>query len=147
LTTFDVCRLISSSAGTVTTLSVKIHLVSPFLGPACYIGSSTSPIVIPLTTGATNPPPPIRPIEGKGVEFLHKTAAGVEQSLGLRLVSNTFSVPVATGCGTSAGKLLNASIDQKLGLPTPAGKNAMVINTTGELVAPHVVLENGWTHE
>jgi len=46
-------------------LPVKVKLENPFLGSECYIGSSTEPIVLKLTTGTTKPPPPNKSITGK----------------------------------------------------------------------------------
>lgn len=45
-------------------LPVKIRLENPLLGSECYIGSSTSPVVLPLTTGTTKPSEPNKPIKG-----------------------------------------------------------------------------------
>ena len=148
LVTFDSCRVISGASGTAVTLSVRIHLISPFLGTSCYIGSPTSPIVIALTMGVTSPPPPTHPIHGQALEFL-KVLAGVgrEQAINLTLVNNSFSVPVATGCGTSSGTLINSAINKKLGLPSPPGQNAIIINGTGEQALAAEVLGHGWTGE
>ncbi|HEX5853885.1 MAG TPA: hypothetical protein VFY36_12435 [Solirubrobacteraceae bacterium] len=142
--TVDLCKLLNGVSGTDITLSVKIHLMSPFLGANCYIGSAAHPIVIPLTTGLTNPPPPAKPIHGKPSEFL-LPRKGALQLMGTTLVSNSFSVPVAKGCGTSGGSLVDASINRKLGLPSAAGLNLMVINANSEEHSGYEVLEAGWT--
>jgi hypothetical protein len=47
--------------GVAVQLPLKIKLSNPFLGSDCYIGSSTDPIVLNLTTGETNPPAPNKP--------------------------------------------------------------------------------------
>jgi hypothetical protein len=144
LVTVDLCKLLNGLPGTDVTLSVKIHLMSPFLGLNCFIGSATHPVLIPLTTGRTSPPPPAKPIHGKPSEFLLQRT-GVLQLIGTTLVGNSFSVPVANGCGTSNGNLVDASINHKLGLPSPAGQNLMVINTNGEEASGFEVLAAGWT--
>jgi len=61
-------------------------------------------------------------------------------------VSNSFAVPVATGCGTSGGSLVDASIDHKLGLPSRAGLNMMAVDANGEELAVKELVEvGGWT--
>jgi hypothetical protein len=146
LVTFDLCKLLNARSGTAATLSVKIHLLSPFLGSGCFIGSAAAPIVIPLTTGLTNPPPPATPIHGKAYERVVPRASAT-QLLGTTLVSNSFAVPVANGCGTSSGSLVDSAINHKLGLPSPAGQNKIVINANGEERSGQEVLEHGWTGE
>ena len=146
LATFDLCKLLNGRAGTAVTLRVKIHLLNPFLGPTCFIGSTASPIVISLTTGLTSPPPPALPMRGRIYEFA-QVRHGAIQLFGLVLVNNSFSVPVASGCGTSSGGLLNASIDHKLGLPSMAGQNSIKIEATGEEEGSKRILEQGWTGE
>jgi len=142
---FDLARLLNAESGTALTLTAKIHLMSPFLGANCYIGSAANPMVIPLTAGVTNPPPPAKPIHGKAYELLLKRAGAI-QLLGSTLVSNSFAVPVATGCGTSGGSLVDASIDHKLGLPSRAGLNMMAVDANGEELAVKELVEvGGWT--
>jgi hypothetical protein len=141
--TFSLCRFLSGSSGTAITLSVKVHLSSPFLGPSCFIGSATEPILLPLTTGRTNPPPPNTPIQGDTGTF-RASQTGL-RLVNIKLVNNSFPVPTAHGCGTSGGDLVDEAINQKLGLPSPAGRNTVVLNTTGESLNGYLALENGWT--
>jgi hypothetical protein len=145
--TFDICRILRSESGTAITLSVKLHLLSPFLGSTCYIGSVAKPIVISLTTGVTSPPPPTQPIHGKPAEFIFEPTTFYQQAVGLRLVNNSFAVPAATGCGTSVGSLVNASVNHKLGLPSPPGQNMIAINANAEQVPARTVLAAGWPYE
>jgi len=145
LATFDLCKILIGLPGTALTLSAKIHLINPFLGSSCYIGSAASPIVIPLTLGTTSPPLPNLPIKGK-IGTIQPLISAI-QLLGLVLVNNSFSVPAATGCGTTGGGLVNASINQKLGLPSPAGHNTIVIDANGEEMYAPTILEHGWTGE
>ena len=150
LLTLSECRLVTGVSGTAVTLSVKVHLLSPFLGSHCFIGSAAHPIVIPLTTGTTSPPPPAKPIRGKPYEFGVPGAIGTQNALrllGVTLVSNSFSVPAATDCGTGGGNLLDAAIDHKLGLPSAAGLNMISIKTNNEQENGFGVREGGWTGE
>src|SRR4051794_5736601 len=52
---------------TFTQLPIKVHLENStgVLGKSCYVGSTSNPIVLNLTTGTTAPPPPNVPIKGK----------------------------------------------------------------------------------
>jgi hypothetical protein len=50
--------------GTALGLPVKIRLENPLLGEGCYIGSSSKPIMLNMTTGATSPEPPNKSIHG-----------------------------------------------------------------------------------
>lgn len=147
LVTFDICKLTQAVNGTAVTLSVRIHLISPFLGSSCFIGSAAHPIVIPLTTGVTSPPPPTKPIHGSSQEAITFIGEWFSQVTGVTLVSNSFSVPAAAGCGTSGGGLVDASINHKLGLPSPAGQNMITISAIGEQGLPSEVIAHGWTGE
>jgi hypothetical protein len=147
LVTFDFCKLINARSGTAVTMRVKIHVMSPFLGPTCYIGSAANPILIQLTTGVTNPPLPAQPIHGRSLEFLKAPYPFLQQAFGFTLVSNSFAVPAATGCGTSGGNLVDASISHKLGLPSPPGLNMIAISAIAEQAPASQVLIHGWTGE
>jgi hypothetical protein len=118
--------------GTGLVLPVRVHLKNPLLGSDCYIGSTTSPIELRLTDGTTSPPPPNKPIKGKlgtptsEVENGYESLVTVESTL----VDNSFSVPVAEGCGGLASFLLDPIIDAKLGLPSASGHNTAILNNT-----------------
>jgi hypothetical protein len=124
-------------------LPVRFHLHNPFLGPSCYIGSNADPVVLELITRSTNPPPPNRPLVGRPYKeggFILKDGANVvevQEGIG---VDNSFSVPAASGCGISqtvlghaTGGLLDGAIDHKVGLPSPAGHNTVILDYNGEL--------------
>jgi hypothetical protein len=122
-----------ASKGTALQLPVKIKLDNPFLGSNCYIGSNSSPIVIPFTAGTTAPPPPNTPITGsKG--FIMSNEAGTKlTSTGNRLVNNSFATPGANGCG---GILFSWAVDPLvesiIGIPSPAGTNTAILEGTTE---------------
>jgi hypothetical protein len=102
------------------TQPVKIQLINPLLGGDCYIGSDSNPIVLnPTITSGTlafvPDPNPARFPTTVILEILNAQAS-----------DNTFSVPVATGCGP--GGDADAQINGILGLPSPSGKNSLVLN-------------------
>lgn len=133
----EVNVLNSIFGGQVVSLPIKIRLQNAVLGPRCYIGTDADPIVLNLTTGPTDPPAPNQPIDGKFAEFefvpvsevgsLVKAAGGV-------LVDNSFAVPKATGCGL--GGLLNGVVNQRQGLPSPAGMNTAILEQDAYLGGP-----------
>jgi hypothetical protein len=125
--------------GVALSLPVRVHLENPLLGSECYVGSSSSPVTLSLTTGTTSPPGPNKPIKGKlgNLQFLDELK--LIEITNNTLVDNAFSVPVATGCGGLFAFLLDPLIDAKLGLPSAAGKNTVIQNNrirqaTGENV-------------
>ena len=114
--------------GTTLELPLRIKLDNPFLGPNCYIGSSTSPVRLKLTVGTTAPPPPNTPISGSVGTITQNSGGTVTTSTGARLVDNSFSVPAASGCGYLLPDriLITAAVNLKEGLPAAAGKNTAI---------------------
>ncbi len=120
---------LAEEAGVALKIPVKVHLENPFLGTACYVGSSASPIIWELTTGTTEPPAPNKPITGSAgfIDFLEegRIAFGKE----VVLVDNAWAAPGVSGCG---GALLEALLDPVVnvsaGLPAAAGKNTAILN-------------------
>jgi hypothetical protein len=119
-------------------MPIKIHLSNPLLGPDCFIGSDSSPIVLQPTTGTTSPPPPAQPISGnpgtiglKGDPNGHK--AVVIQLTGSALVDNSFSVPGATGCGLFG--ILDPVVNGIFGLPSAGGKNTIILSPSDTSLA------------
>jgi hypothetical protein len=111
-------------------LPVKIKLENPLLGSECYIGSSSEPIELALTTGATSPPAPNKSIHGKLGELTSKERGKILVITHNTLVGNAFAVGKAHGCGLLG--VLDGLIESKLGLPSAAGKNTAVLNNTVE---------------
>jgi hypothetical protein len=128
--------------GTALTLPIRIHLKNPLLGEKCYIGSESSPIQLHLTTGTTKPPPPNKPIKGSAGTFVEETEKGqiLIAVTGASLVDNTFSAPVASGCGGVFSFLVDPIVDSKLGLPSAAGKNTAILNGTVKTAETSAVL-------
>jgi len=120
--------------GTALQLPVKIKLDNPFLGSSCYIGSNSSPIVIPLTAGTTSPPPPNKPITGSSGTISSNEAGTKLTSTANRLVNNSYAVPGANGCG---GFLFSWAVDpfvnSIVGIPSPAGTNTAILEGTTEI--------------
>jgi hypothetical protein len=119
--------------GTALTLPVKVRLENPLLGSECYIGSSSEPVTLDLTTGATSAGP-----TGKPGTQSTKEGGGILVLSGVSLVSNTFTAPKATGCGLFG--LLDGIIDSKIGLPS--SKNTAVLNGKVEIANSELVEES-----
>ena len=121
---------------------MKIHLENPLLGSACYIGSSASPITWNLTTGATSPPAPNKPISGKVGPIAEKDEGELIELPSATLVNNAFSTPAASGCGGALSVILDPLIDEKIGLPSAAGNNTAILNNRIEMASAERVVES-----
>jgi hypothetical protein len=120
-----------AGVGTAATLPIRVHLTNPFLGSSCYIGSTSHPVTLKLTTGTTAPPAPNTPISGSpGTPSLDPI--GIATINNIKLVDNSFSAPAASNCGfLLLDKLLiTAAVNLKEGLPSAAGKNAAIMGGT-----------------
>lgn len=138
----------------IAQLSLRAKLSNPFLGDTCYIGSAQNPITITLINWTTNPPPPNQPISGnKGtLDFVW-----VDQTAGINylkvsdntMVDNAFAVPAASGCGNIAfglpiltqvlDALVSGAVNLKVGLPSAAGKNTVIMTGTSEIASARFV--------
>jgi len=118
-------------------LPIKVHLTNPFLGSSCYIGSNSNPITLRLTTGTTHPPAPNTSISGSPGTAVSVPGTSVNNSSGVKLVDNAFSVPAASNCGyLLLDKLIiTAGVNLKEGLPSAAGKNAAILQGTSSVAA------------
>jgi hypothetical protein len=119
---FNALAALLANRGPVFTLPVKIHLISPALGNNCYIGTDKNPIVLKpetLARGGTGGDSVQFDRDGKqfGVAFIDLS--------GGTLGDDSFAVPAATGCGFLG--LLNGAVNGKVGLPSPAGNNSLVL--------------------
>lgn len=126
------------------TLPIKVHLENSVLGPNCYVGSNSNPIVLHLQTETTNPPPPNTPITGKDPELSVEPAyPEILLAKNATLVDNSFSAPGASGCVlTLFGFIpvsINSLVNSQSGLPAPAGTNETVQNADTALVERHYV--------
>ncbi len=120
-----------SETGTALKLPVKVKLSNVFLGNECYVGSSSSPINLNLTTGETSPPAPNKPIHGAKGTFESLEGGLITVLKGGSLVDNSFAAPEATGCGGIFSFLVDPVVDKTLGVPAAAGNNTAIL--TGKL--------------
>lgn len=129
-----------NQTGTAVALPVRIKLGNPFLGSSCYIGSSSNPIRLNLTTGTTSPPPPNTPISGSRGEGAESEGGSLVTFSNQKLVDNSFAAPGANGCG---GILFSWAVDpfvnSIVGVPSAAGTNAAVLEGRLQLGEPAAV--------
>jgi hypothetical protein len=130
---------LAAGKGVALTLPVRIHLNSTGFGEACFIGSSTSPITLNLTTGTTSPPAPNKPIVGKPGTLETKETGALLIYSGDSLVENSFSVPVTKGCGGSLESLIDPLLNSKYGLPSAGGHNTVIFNGTTKFATAEAV--------
>ncbi len=125
----------AAGQGTALTLPLRIKLDNPFLGNNCYIGSSSNPVTLRLTTGTTSPPAPNQPISGNvGTIGVPPNGDAILEISGHTLVDNSFSVPKASGCGPLLFRpLINAAVNLKEGFPSAAGKNTAIMSGNTKL--------------
>ncbi|HYH54333.1 MAG TPA: hypothetical protein VD761_09395 [Solirubrobacterales bacterium] len=128
-----------AAQGTALGMPVKIKLSNTFLGNNCYIGSNSNPIQLNLTTGTTAPPPPNQPISGSPGHPEGKDGGTLLIVKENKLVNNSFSVPGANGCGGLFSFLIDPFVDSIVGIPSPAGNNAAILEGTTYLGDPAVV--------
>jgi hypothetical protein len=117
-------------------LPVRVHLENEFLGPKCYVGSSSKPVVIELTTGETKPPLPNKAIKGSlgEPEFKDEAILVLKKN---ELVNNSFSAPGAEGCGSQIlfgifTGLIDEAVNAEVGTPSAAGNNTAIFKGTLE---------------
>lgn len=123
---------LENAEGVALSLPVKVHLENPFLGSECYVGSSSQPVTLKLTTGTTSPPGPNKPIKGKVGEIRAKDEFEFIELIGNELVDNSFAAPEASGCGGIFSFLIDPAVNAELGVPAAAGSNTAILNGTLE---------------
>jgi len=127
-------------SGTALTLPTKVKLNNALLGSECYIGSSSSPISLNLTTGATSPPEPNKSIHGAKGSLSIEEEGTLIVLTGGSLVDNSFSAPGAHGCGGFLLEgLIDPAVNAELGLPSAAGHNTAILDGRLELAAAEAV--------
>jgi len=110
----------------IITLPIKIQLVSPLLGGNCFIGSDDDPIVLNIAN-TTAPTFDIQFFDPDGTPSADPSAVMARFFLpGATQGDSSFAVPAATGCGPAG--TADATINSRLGLPSPSGNNNVVLN-------------------
>jgi hypothetical protein len=117
-------RTAALSAGQpIITLPVKVHLENPILGPNCFIGSNSNPIVL-------RPENTAQPALSAAVGDLDGTpnpSGRLVRITGLSTQGDdSFAVPGASGCGLLG--VLDAAVNAQQGLPSPSGNNYLILN-------------------
>jgi len=123
-------------------MPAKVHLENPFLGSNCYVGSSSSPIILELTTGETVPPGPNKSITGSAGAISFLEGGRIIKSTENSLVDNAWSAPGASGCGGIFSFILDPIVNASSGLPAAAGKNTAILNGTSYLATAVAVRKN-----
>jgi hypothetical protein len=128
-------------SGTALQLPVKVKLNNAFLGNECYVGSSSHPITLNLTTGTTSPPEPNKPIKGSAGKLEILESGNLIRLTGGALVDNSFADEEgANGCG---GFLFSWAVDplvnEILGVPSKAGTNTAILKGNLEEAAAEAV--------
>ena len=116
--------------GTALELPVKIKLENSLFGGECYIGSSSSPVTLALTTGTSGS------LKGTAGIPSNNEEGTILRIKGTKLVDTNFSAPEAKGCGLFG--LLDGLINSKLGLPASTGNTAELIGTEEQASAGFV---------
>jgi len=121
------------------TLPLKMHLENStgVLGSSCYIGSSSSPVMLHLVTGTSGSLTGVAP----EYEFLE---TGILKATGGTFVDGTFKAPAASGCVLKLLGFIPVNIDGVInlasGLPASSGNyTSQKFNlevTSSELVYP-----------
>lgn len=108
---------------------IKIHLENENLGPNCYIGSDEEPVMLRLTDGTTSPPEGVEPMSGKVGDNKGLDKGRVIAFFNNTLVDNTFAVPAAKNCGTSAlvEPIITAAVNAAIGLPAAPGVSHAIL--------------------
>lgn len=131
-----------TASGTALQLPVKVHLENPLLGSSCFVGSNAHPIILPLTTGTTSPPPPNTPIKGNPGELTFNPEGSILTVLHNSLVNNEFAAPATNGCGGLFEFLIGPIINGTLGVPSAAGHNTAILNGTLKQAGSEAVQEH-----
>jgi hypothetical protein len=134
---------LAEAKGTALKLPVRAHLKNVYFGEECFVGSSTSPITLNLTTGVTSPPAPNKPITGSIGTHEVKEAGNLVLYKGDSLVENAFSVPGAKGCGAGVYKeIITPLLNMKFGWPASGGHNTAIFSGTSEFANAEAVLKS-----
>jgi hypothetical protein len=126
-------------------LPVRVHLENGFLGPTCYVGSTSKPVNIELTSGTTSPPLPNLPITGSLGEIEGRDEGQLVILRKNSLVNNTFAAPTSEGCGSQIlfglfTGLIDSAVNSQLELPSASGNNTAILKGTLENASAAAVI-------
>jgi hypothetical protein len=108
-----------ANGGIVTQVPLSFHLVNSLLGGNCYVGTTSDPIVLNLTTGTSGA------LTGSlGIADPYGNFAGGLYTVDTEVVDNQFTVPAATGCGP--GGVWDSAITALEGSNTPGSNTAIL---------------------
>ena len=110
----------------IVAMPVKIQLKNELLGPACYIGSDSEPIVLQLKNLTPFTSSAFEEFESDGTPAAE---GGVMTRIGLLGATDgdeSFTVPGVSGCGFNGN--LDGVIDHNASLPLPAGGSKLIMN-------------------
>jgi hypothetical protein len=108
-----------ANGGIVTQVPLSFHLVNPLLGGNCYVGTTSDPIVLNLTTGTSGA------LTGSlGIVDPYGQFAGGLYTVDTEVVDNQFTVPAATGCGP--GGVWDSAITALEGANSPGSNTAIL---------------------
>jgi hypothetical protein len=114
---------------TLITMPVRIKLANPLLAPGCTIGTDSNPIVLRPENITT---PTITLAFGDLDGTPNELGALVNITGVSTQGDDSFAAPGATGCGLAG--LVDLAINTKVGLPSPAGNNNLVLNNAAASV-------------
>lgn len=106
---------------TALELPVRIKLENSLLGSSCYLGSSSEPIEIALTTGKSGS------LQGTAGSFASSGSSTSVTLEGARLVDGAFPVAAAHGCGGRLSAFVDPLVDLVLGLPSAPDQNSVTL--------------------
>jgi hypothetical protein len=121
-------------------LPLKVHLENGVLGSKCYVGSTSEPIVLNLTTGTSGK------LTGKAPGLFFEPEREIQEAKNGTYVDNTFAAPGANGCVlTLFGFIpisINGLVNSQSGLPAASGTNEAVQNFNAEVVSSEFAYEH-----
>ncbi len=112
----------------IVTIPVRIRLQNPFLGDNCYIGTKSDPILLRIKN-RTAPEFGVERFDGDGTANEEGDMSRLNL-LGATQYDDSFAVPGASGCGLGWFGIIDAAVNLKTGLPSPAGRNQLTLNNT-----------------
>jgi hypothetical protein len=108
----------------LVSLPIKLHLENPLLGWNCYIGSNSEPVVLRPQI-VTSPTGSFEMFDANGTPDPNGVMTELSATGG-SMGDNQLAIPGASGCGFWGQ--FDSSVDRNIGLPSPSGNNAVLLN-------------------